>query len=594
MKLLVWLAVISGIAVAGVNTAYSQNVNNVADSLNFPASQLSEAAARYAGAAQNWPVLSSLAEYDAQTNRFTILPSNLETLAQFSTAWSQLEASRTRFSQLILEGGRVFAAEELVVIDSLFARHRRLVSEANIPESIRLSGTIDERVQEVNDLIETRRKADIEARLEQKTGQVDRREGLLAEWNPAATGELFVREDGIRTGQESQAQLVFLDGSDVVLYENTTAVIRQSQVDRLTNRSEVDIELSGGGLLTRLSAAARNQSEYSLNAGSATTDIRSGNFWAETASEDRVTMSNFDGEVTVRAEAGQVLLQENEGTIVIRGREPSDPIRLLTAPQHGWSSPDSVIYNDEIDLTWQEVNGASYYEVDMAPSRTFDAGLRTVRTSGTVAALTGIPVGISYLQIRAFDQNGLRGNNTAPLRLLRIATDAPPPIILDQRDRQVIYTYEQDFRLTGTTQPDVRLLVNGSDVQVDISVRFAAPLTVEDERSVRIQAIDPAGNTREVTQKIQYIDTGRLFDLSWSVPVTGNQVTRTPRILISGSAWPFMRVEIQAGDQRWQMPVGSTGQWSRQISPGNADSIIITFKDRSSGETIAEQSFELN
>ena len=39
-------------------------------------------------------------------------------------------------------------------------------------------------------------------------------------------------------------------------------------------------------------------------------------------------MSNFDGEVTVRAEAGQVLLQENEGTIVIRGREPSDPIRL--------------------------------------------------------------------------------------------------------------------------------------------------------------------------------------------------------------------------------------------------------------------------
>ena len=245
-------------------------------------------------------------------------------------------------------------------------------------------------------------------------------------------------------------------------------------------------------------------------------------------------------------------------------------------------------------MTWQEVNGASYYEVDMAPSRTFDAGLRTVRTSGTVAALTGIPVGISYLQIRAFDQNGLRGNNTAPLRLLRIATDAPPPIILDQRDRQVIYTYEQDFRLTGTTQPDVRLLVNGSDVQVDISGRFAAPLTVEDERSVRIQAIDPAGNTREVTQKIQYIDTGRLFDLSWSVPVTGNQVTRTPRILISGSAWPFMRVEIQAGDQRWQMPVGSTGQWSRQISPGNADSIIITFKDRSSGETIAEQSFELN
>ena len=330
MKLLVWLAVISGIAVAGVNTAYSQNVNNVADSLNFPASQLSEAAARYAGAAQNWPVLSSLAEYDAQTNRFTILPSNLETLAQFSTAWSQLEASRTRFSQLILEGGRVFAAEELVVIDSLFARHRRLVSEANIPESIRLSGTIDERVQEVNDLIETRRKADIEARLEQKTGQVDRREGLLAEWNPAATGELFVREDGIRTGQESQAQLVFLDGSDVVLYENTTAVIRQSQVDRLTNRSEVDIELSGCGLLhPGLSGRCPQPVGVRPERRSATTDIPLGEFWAETASKNALPCRILDGEVTVRAEGRTGTAAGKRGTIVIRSRSHR-PYRLLT------------------------------------------------------------------------------------------------------------------------------------------------------------------------------------------------------------------------------------------------------------------------
>jgi hypothetical protein len=276
--LMMCLSILCCFAAFEVPMAYSQNVNTIrppspADTLHFPASGLSDAAARYAGAAQNWPIISLLADYNARTNRFTIRPEQFVILQRFSTSWTQLDESRATFSRLILEGGRVFAADELLVIDSLLARHRRLVSDANIDESIQTASMVRARVGDVQGLIEIRRKADIEARLEQKTGQVDRREGLLAQWNDARVGELFARQDGIRTGAESQAQLVFLDGSDVVLYENTTAVIRQSQVDRLTNRSEVEIELSNGGLLTRLSAAARNQSEYTLNAGSASTNV---------------------------------------------------------------------------------------------------------------------------------------------------------------------------------------------------------------------------------------------------------------------------------------------------------------------------------
>lgn len=446
-------------------------------------------------------------------------------------------------------------------------------------------------MRDVEAMIEVRRKADVEAKLEQKTGIVDRRKGLISEWTSATVGELFQRSDGVRTGQESQAQLVFLDGSDVVLYENTTAIIRQSQVDKLTNRSEVEIELSSGGVLTRLSAAARNQSDYTVNAGSSSSNIRSNSFWAETQSDDRVVLSNFDGEVMVSALNSQVTLQENEGTIVVRGREPSAPVQLLQAPYLGWEQPDSVIYRDSIVLRWGRVDNAAFYEIDLAPNRTFDAGLRTHRTESTQTNLTNIPNGVSYIQVRAFDSNGLRGNNTNPLRLLRISSTEPPPIILDARDQQVIYTFDANYELTGTTQPGSRLTVNGNSVRVDQNGRFAAPLTIESESEVTIVSVDPTGNRRTVHQTIRHVNIDALYSLRWSVPATNEGLRRAPQILVSGNAFDFMTVRIQSGSANLRVPVGSSGQWSRQFSPGNASEVTITFTDRQTGETIAERSF---
>ncbi|MCH8495869.1 MAG: FecR domain-containing protein [Balneolales bacterium] len=562
-----------------------------ADSLNFPASQLSDYSVQYVGSAQNWPVLSKIAIYDSQTNRFQIPREELPRLSTFRESWDELERSRATFSQLILEGGRVFAADELMVLDSLFSRHRRYVNDANLESSITVATEIGRKMADVESLIEVRRKADVEARLEQKTGIVDRRKGLISEWGTASIGELFQRSDGVRTGQESQAQLVFLDGSDVVLYENTTAIIRQSQVDKLTNRSEVELELSSGGVLTRLSAAARNQSDYTVNAGSSSSNVRSSSFWAEAQSDDRVILSNYDGEVLVSASNSEVTLQENEGTIVVRGREPSAPVQLLQAPNLGWERPDSVIYNDSIILRWGRVDNASFYEIDLAPNRTFDAGLRTHRTESTEANLTNIPNGVSYVQVRAFDSNGLRGNNTNPIRLLRISSTEPPPIILDTRDQQVVYTFDTNYQLTGTTQPGSRLTVNGNTVRVDQAGRFSASLTIDNELEATIESVDPAGNRRTVQQTIRHVNIDALYTLRWSVPATNEGLRRAPQILVSGNAYDFMTVHISSGNTNLRVPVGSGGQWSRQFSPGNASEVTITFTDRQTGETIAESSF---
>lgn len=563
------------------------------DDLDFGSNQLSEISEIYAGSANNWPIVRKLANFNYSTNRFYLGPEEVAKLEEFLESWKKLDNSRQIFSGLSTEGGQIFAPQELSHLDSLFTLYRSLINDADMEEAITLAERIVFRVEEVSRLVEERRIEDVEAKLEEKTGQVDRRRGLLSEWINSVIGDLYYRSDGIRTGTDSQAQLLFIDGSDVVLYENTTAVINQSRVDKLTNRSEVEIELSGGSLLTRLTAIALNDSQYRLNAGTSTSEIRSNNFWVESLDEERVTLSNYDGEVLVGAEQMQVSLLENEGTIVLRGREPVAPIRLLPAPELNIDSSDILLYTDNLRISWSPVSGASFYETVLSAATTFDAGLRVTRNEENELNLESIPEGISYIQVRAFDENGLRGNSSRTLRVFHIVSDMPPPVILDTKNQTVVFSFEPLYILSGTTEPGVNLRIDGQPIPVDENGRFEATISIEDEKAVQVVAENSAGISREITQIIRYVDADQLFDLQWSVRVNGNQVYRAPRILISGRAHHFMNVEILVGDHRYHLPVGSSGRWAREIQTEQSNEIFIRFTDKNSGETVAEKTFNI-
>lgn len=562
--------------------------------MEFPASQLSDISRTYAGSPNNWPIVRELADYDYATNRYFISLENAQKLQAFLSSWQDLEKHRAIYAAMSTRGGQVFASEELQVLDSLFSNHRRLISDANREESLILANELIQKIQEVDELIESRRVADVEARLQDITGQVDHRKGLLSQWISASVGDFFNRSDGIRTGRQSQAQLVFVDGSDVVLYENTTAVIRQSRVDQLTNRSEVEIELSGGNMLTRLTPGARTDSDYRLVAGTSTSEIRSGNFWAQSDQQERIIMSNFDGEVLVGAAESQVLLRQNEGTIVVRGQEPTAPIRLLPAPSLSVFNPDTVLYTDQMHLAWSSVAHAAFYEAETAVSRGFDRDVRTFRSNETSVTIRGLREGINYVHVRAYDENGLRGNNSSILRVLRIVSDVPPPVLLDTRRQQIVYTFEPLFQLAGTTEPGVQLRINGELVPVASSGRFSHEIRVDSEKNITVLAVNNAGISREISQTVRYVDPDALFNLRWSVPVSEQVVRRAPVISISGQAHSFMNVVLRTSESELVVPVGTGGNWARQVRTGTSEYLIVQFTDRATGTVIAERTFTFN
>ncbi|MDD4673394.1 MAG: T9SS type A sorting domain-containing protein [Bacteroidales bacterium] len=79
--------------------------------------------------------------------------------------------------------------------------------------------------------------------------------------------------------------------------------------------------------------------------------------------------------------------------------EPSLEVPLLVSPQD-----NATITEDEVDLVWDEVFGASGYRVQVSPSESFDSGVAEFLTEGTVHPITGLSAGLTYYwRVSAFD-----------------------------------------------------------------------------------------------------------------------------------------------------------------------------------------------
>ena len=176
---------------------------------------------------------------------------------------------------------------------------------------------------------------------------MDKRKGLLGSWQSAFINDLFASYDGVRTGEASLAQLFFTDGVDVTVDPSTTVVIRESHMDKLDQTVKRDIALINGSMLTKFSAKAKETNKFEFHAGTSESMVKSGKFWASTVQDKKTKLSNYDGTIDLTASKVKISLQQNQGTVVEKGKAPLPPINLLAAPQlcGNDSIPSSIARN---------------------------------------------------------------------------------------------------------------------------------------------------------------------------------------------------------------------------------------------------------
>jgi hypothetical protein len=573
---------------------HSETTLSEGNVLAFKPPELSRISRDLAGSETNWPIVFQTAEYLSGENTFVLDAASMAELERFLQGWRQIDESRKRYTDLIRSGAGVFAAREVARADSIYQAFRGTVDKGDIDSSLNLISDYNRSIEDMARALEENRVVDVEARLSEKQGTVEFRRGLIGQWLSAAIGNLFREADGVRTASESTGIVTFVDGSEVTLAKNTTAIIRSSRLDRLTNTSDVEINISQGGLLARLSADGIERSNYQISAGSATMLVKSSNFWTEKTDEDRVVMANYSGTTTITAENEVINLGRNQGTIVVRGRVPLQPIQLLPPPRLRWSAADSVIIRDQISLSWNEIEGASRYEVDISDSPSFDGWVRSIQSESNQGTLTDIPVGISHLRVRAYDENDLRGAESQTYRILRSTGTLPPYLFLEDGDRTEIYTSNPEYTLSGVAEPGSTFRVNGNPVSISQSGDFSITLSLDPGRNpVEMIVTNASGIVTRQQRVITKISEDKLFDLNWSTFAEGGRVRFAEDILITGRAYPPLEVVARIGDLEKIVPCGINGNWALSVNPEQDSDLTIALRYRDSKEIIGERTYRI-
>lgn len=550
-----------------------------AQDMTFPSGDLNRKTESLIGDSAAWPIVYQLAEFNALSNTLTLKPGQIARLKQFRDLHQKVRKAKDLRAGLIKNGAGLFAETELAELNETVQSYDQAVVSGNLDAATTVAGSVEKGLEKTRIALEKNRVQSVSARLEEKIGSVFQRHGLLGTWDEAARGSFFEENDGIKTLRASQANLLFKDGSEVVVEEQTIATVRSARIDRLNQQVKTEVMLVNGSLLAKLSENAKQNKGFNLNMGTATSDLKTSKFWANKGSDKKIQMSNYDGEATLTSSNVSVTLKKNQGTVVVEGKAPDLPVDLLPSPKMFWPRQDSIIFSKSMTFRWTPVKGSKAYQVELARDQDFKMILSRQRvTTTTLSADLPLDEAV-FVRIQAFDSRDLRGGDSPVYRVIRNDDKIPPAVFLDGIAGEQLFIPDADYSVSGRTEAFAQLLVNDQPVQVRQDGSFSLTGSLQGMNYYfRLKVTDRAGNSRERKLTVSRMDTTRLASVSWNVPESDRILTTgSTTVSVSGKAYPGMKISLAQGSSQSQAETSPDGDWALRFQPEGKSPVILRF-----------------
>ncbi len=552
----------------------------------FTAGELMLVSQRLAGDSTAWQIVVASAERRTSTNEFVLSATAQKILRTFSTLRAKVNRERATLSRLVKRGASVLAEQEFLKTSNALQAHDQAVANGEIAKALQEGESFLFLLPTLSKAVEARRTEAVEAKLRTKIGTVDKRKGLLSAWQNTEVGDLFAESDAVRTGSQSTASLAFIDGSQILIDPNTTAVVRASRLDKLDRTLNANITLINGSLLSQLSKQAQESGSFKLSAGSSEAVVRSGKFWASVNEARSTKIANYDGILEVKSGEATITLKKNQGTVVLKGKEPTPPVELLPAPRLQWNGLDTVVFRDELLLQWNPIPNTAKYQIEVSSERNFSQNVQTYSTSATSFLLKNLPNETRFVRLQAIDKLGLRGADSPTYRILR-SPDTEPPFIFVQefpvqtRDTLTRYITLSTLDLRGETAPNARLLKDGTPIEVAPNGTFQFSVSLENlsEKFITLSAFDLAKNRRNLVLRLVPIRQEQLYSMRWNCTVSGDTlISKGVPIQVYGTAYPNLSLFLTHGSKTFTATADAKGNWAIAVEPLVNQSLTISFE----------------
>ncbi|MDX1570893.1 MAG: LysM peptidoglycan-binding domain-containing protein, partial [Xanthomonadales bacterium] len=222
---------------------------------------------------------------------------------------------------------------------------------------------------QVLDIIMERKVVADEARIRAISNDVDKNKSR-SEWIPAATGDELAQRDGVRTLEESSAELLFTDSSILRLSEFSQVFLESKSAD-LRGREKGRVEIEQGAAEIEFEPLEDVAApDIELVAGSAVARPKpdaagEGKVRAERSSTGAAQIVVYAGSTDVESGGEKVSLAAGMGTTVPEDGPPTKPERIPDPPTDLRPAPGTVWQVANERVSWSPIDNARHYVIEV-------------------------------------------------------------------------------------------------------------------------------------------------------------------------------------------------------------------------------------
>lgn len=290
--------------------------------------------------------------------------------------------------------------------------------------------------------------------------------------------------DMIETSTAASVSMRFVDGSRLLLIQNTQVTLAEMILFGKTGMAKTVIDLNRGSLDTQVAEQQKPAARYEIKSHALNLAVRGTNFRAHVSDIGQISRSEvLEGTIQASGTRGEaVAVLAGFGTLAAPGEPPRAPQALSLAPD--LSMVPSLLQRVPLRFEWPTVVGAERYHAQVFADRSFERLLLDGVFQGNAANWPDLPDGRYVLRVRSIDSNGLEGANADREFMLKARPE--PPSISAPQDGQKIYGPQATLRWNASdaahsyhvqlaTKPDFsELLV---DLPEQVNNEYAVSLT---------------------------------------------------------------------------------------------------------------------
>ncbi len=313
--------------------------------------------------------------------------------------------------------------------------------------------------------------------------------------------------DVIQTGSEGMAKIVFNDGTNYTVKQDSLIVIEENSANE-RQQTKVAVSVNTGTVdLATGTYMQGSQSQVIMDGATASLAPESAARVSKDPTSSQDTMLITKGTGTVERNGETVQLADWEKASFKPGSSHLEKVKEIGPPTP--ISPANMmpifVANDSkpIEFSWTAMANAKGYRLQISRNPYFSSLVVDRNVTSSVVMVSGLAEGPYYWMVRSFDAQQKESVESEKNRFTVIAKETDNGAIALSVEPFVQHGHV--IELSGKTEVGARVMVNGHEVAVvntDGSFRYFTPPLPNGETMITITAQNAKGGVNTQQQKV--------------------------------------------------------------------------------------------